>query len=73
MSSPVGKQVHWTFDPNAAAGTAYTATGLPPGITLDASGRVTGAATVRGTSTVTVRAKNSAGATGAATFVWTTT
>jgi beta-glucosidase len=73
MSSPVGKQVRWTFDPNAAAGTAWTATGVPPGVTLDAAGRFTGAATARGTYTVTVTARNAAGATGAATFVWTTT
>ncbi|MEE4541078.1 discoidin domain-containing protein [Streptomyces sp. V4-01] len=73
MSSPVGKRVGWTYDPNAAAGTAWTATGLPPGVSLDAAGRFTGAAAARGTYTVTVTAKNTAGATGAATFVWTAT
>ncbi len=73
MSSPVGKQVGWTFDPNAAAGTSYTATELPPGVTLGASGRFTGAATRAGTYTVTVTARNQAGATGSAVFVWTAT
>ena len=73
MSSPVDAQVHWTFDPHSATGTTYTATGLPPGISLGSAGQFTGAATKSGTYTVTVTAKNTAGSTGSATFVWTTT
>jgi beta-glucosidase len=72
MSGPVHAPVDWTFDPNAT-GLAYTAAGLPPGINLSSSGRFTGAATKPGTYTVTVTAKNPAGATGSATFVWTAT
>ncbi|WP_329134097.1 discoidin domain-containing protein [Streptomyces sp. NBC_01476] len=73
MSSPVHTPVSWAFDPNSAAGTAYTATGLPPGISLAADGTFTGAATKAGTYTVTVTATSRSSATGAATFVWTAT
>ncbi|MYS21579.1 beta-glucosidase [Streptomyces sp. DvalAA-14] len=72
MSGPVHAAVDWTFDPNAS-GLAYTATGLPPGIALSSAGRFTGAATKAGTFTVTVTARNAAGASGSATFVWTAT
>jgi len=72
MSSPVNKAVNWTFDPNAT-GISYTGTGLPPGITLSSAGVFTGTATKAGTYTVTVAAKNAAGSTGSATFVWTAT
>ncbi|NUS12468.1 MAG: hypothetical protein HOY69_13895, partial [Streptomyces sp.] len=74
MSSPAHAAVDWAFDPaGAAADHTYTATGLPPGVSLSAGGRFTGAATAKGTYTVTVTAKDPAGATGSATFVWTTT
>jgi beta-glucosidase len=73
MSSPVHAKVDWAFDPAAASGTTYTATGLPPGISLSPAGRFTGAATSTGTSTVTVTARNAVGDTGSATFVWTAT
>jgi beta-glucosidase len=72
MSSPAHHQVAWAFDPNTK-GVAYTASGLPPGISLSAAGRFTGAATKAGTWTVTVTGKNAAGATGSVTFVWTAT
>ncbi|MGW5354487.1 fibronectin type III-like domain-contianing protein, partial [Streptomyces sp. NPDC004031] len=74
MSSPVRSAVDWAFDPaDAAAHHTYTATGLPPGITLSADGTFTGAATAKGSWTVTVTAKATTGAAGSATFVWTTT
>ncbi|MEV6055854.1 discoidin domain-containing protein [Streptomyces sp. NPDC052107] len=73
MSGPVHARVHWTFDPNSATGTTYTATGLPPGISLTKAGLFTGAATRTGTYTVTVTAKSPAGSAGSATFVWTAT
>ena len=72
MSGPAHARVSWTFDPNAK-GVAYTATGLPPGISLSAAGKFTGAATRAGTWTVTVTGKNAAGSQGSATFVWTAT
>ena len=72
MSSPVHKAVNWTF---AAPkdGVSYTATGLPSGLSITSAGVISGAATARGTYTVTVTAKHTSGATGGATFVWTTT
>ncbi|MFJ2954792.1 discoidin domain-containing protein [Streptomyces sp. NBC_00669] len=72
MSSPVHKQVDWTYDKNAK-GVSYTATGLPPGISLSAGGTFTGAADKAGTWTVTVTGRNAAGSQGSATFVWTAT
>jgi beta-glucosidase len=72
MSSPVNEAVNWTFDPKAT-GISYTGTGLPPGITLSSAGVFTGTATKAGSYTVTVAAKNTAGSTGSATFVWTAT
>jgi beta-glucosidase len=72
MSSPLHRSVDWVLDPNGSALT-YTATGLPPGLSLSPSGRFTGAATGKGTFTVTVTARNASGSTGAATFVWTVT
>jgi beta-glucosidase len=72
MSSPVHAKVDWTFAP-AASGVTYSATGLPDGLAISGAGVITGAATKAGSSTVTVTARNTAGAAGSATFVWTTT
>ncbi len=72
MSGPAHRAVDWTFDPRAK-GVSYTATGLPPGISLASSGRFTGTATRTGTWTVTVTGRDTAGAQGSATFVWTVT
>lgn len=43
--------------------TAFSATGLPPGMTLQPSGNITGAATVAGTYNVTLTASNMFGST----------
>jgi Putative Ig domain len=51
----------------------HSATGLPAGLSMSANGVISGAATVTGTTTVTVTAKDSTGASGSATFVWTVT
>ncbi|MFJ6214047.1 discoidin domain-containing protein [Streptomyces sp. NPDC092296] len=72
MSSGLHARVDWTFAP-AEAGVSYTATGLPPGLAISSAGVISGAATAKGGYTVTVTARNAAGATGSATFVWTTT
>ena len=72
MSSPVDKALDWTFAP-AKDGVSYIATGLPPGLSMNSAGVISGAATAKGTYTVTVTASDTAGATGSATFVWTTT
>ncbi|GAB3924695.1 M20/M25/M40 family metallo-hydrolase [Kribbella albertanoniae] len=49
----------------------FTATGLPPGLTISSSGSITGMPTTRGTYSATVTGKDSGGATGKATFSYT--
>jgi len=59
---------------SATGGTApytFTATGLPPGLTISPSGQVSGTPTTAGTYTVTVTVTDSASRTGTATFTWT--
>jgi beta-glucosidase len=72
MSSPAGKAVNW---PVAAGvpGRTWSATGLPAGITISGAGQITGAATVRGTGTVTLTAKAPDGTADSVSFVWTVT
>jgi beta-glucosidase len=67
MSSPVGKAVNWSVT-GGVTGQTWSATGLPAGISMNSAGQVTGAATTRGTSTVTVTAGGRSVA-----FVWTVT
>jgi hypothetical protein len=58
---------------DAAGGTlAYKATGLPAGLSINAStGLITGTPTTAGTSQVTVTATDSTGPSGSASFTWT--
>ncbi|MFE9423910.1 putative Ig domain-containing protein [Kitasatospora sp. NPDC006697] len=49
----------------------YTATGLPAGLSISSSGLISGTPTTAGTSSVTVTAKDTTGATGSTTFSWT--
>ena len=49
----------------------YTASGLPAGLSISSSGLITGTPTTASTSSVTVTAKDTTGATGSATFSWT--
>ncbi|MCL2555174.1 MAG: M4 family metallopeptidase, partial [Actinomycetia bacterium] len=52
----------------------YSATGLPAGLSINASsGLISGTPTATGTSSVTVTAKDSTGATGSASFSWAVT
>ena len=52
----------------------YSATGLPAGLSINASsGLISGTPTATGTSSVTVTAKDSTGATGTASFSWAVT
>ncbi|SES25178.1 Serine protease, subtilisin family [Lentzea xinjiangensis] len=59
---------------SASGGTApytWTATGLPTGLSISASGLVTGTASVAGAYTVTATATASAGGSGSTSFTWT--
>ena len=49
----------------------YSASGLPPGLSISSAGLISGTPTTAGTYSVTVAAKDSTGATGSATFAWT--
>jgi beta-glucosidase len=72
-SSPKGTAVSFAVqavDSNPAQTLTFTATGLPPGITIASNGTLSGTGTALGTSTVTVTAKDSQGVTGSATFIW---
>jgi beta-glucosidase len=57
-------------DSNSAQTLTYTATGLPPGISIGSNGTFSGSGTTRGTYTVTVTATDTKGVSGTATFVW---
>jgi len=72
-SSPKGAAVSFAMkavDSNTSQTPTFTATGLPPGITIAANGTISGTGTTLGTYTVTVTAKDSQAVTGTATFVW---
>jgi beta-glucosidase len=72
-SSPKGAAVSFAMqavDSNPSQTLTFTATGLPPGITIAANGTLSGTGTTLGTYTVTVTAKDSQAVTGTATFVW---
>ncbi|WP_052440885.1 Ig domain-containing protein [Streptacidiphilus anmyonensis] len=56
---------------SAGAGLTYTATGLPAGLGISATGLISGTPTSAGTSNVTVTATDSTGASGSTSFTWT--
>ena len=58
----------WT--PTRPQALTFTATGLPPGITIASNGTISGSGSTLGTYTVTVTATDTAGVSGTATFVW---
>jgi len=67
----VSLQIHAT-DSAPGQTLAYSATGLPAGLSIGPStGLITGTPATAGTSTVTVTAKDTTGASGSATFTWT--
>jgi subtilase family serine protease len=49
----------------------YSATGLPAGLSISSSGLISGTPTTAGSSSVTVTAKDTTGASGGASFTWT--
>jgi beta-glucosidase len=72
-SSPKGTAMSFAMqavDSNASQTLTYTATGLPPGITIASNGTISGTGTTLGTYTVTVTATDTKGVSGSATFVW---
>ncbi len=73
-SAAKGAAVSFTMqadDSNPSQTLTYTATGLPPGISIASNGTISGAGTTLGTYTVTVTATDTEGVSGTATFVWT--
>jgi beta-glucosidase len=73
-SSPKGAGVSFAItavDSNTSQTLTYTATGLPPGISIASNGTISGSGSTLGTYTVTVTATDTKGVSGSATFVWT--
>ncbi|ACU72963.1 glycoside hydrolase family 3 domain protein [Catenulispora acidiphila DSM 44928] len=58
-------------DTTAGQTAAFTAAGLPAGLAISSSGKITGTPITAGTSTVDVTAKDGNGATATTSFVWT--
>ncbi|MFD0635007.1 fibronectin type III-like domain-contianing protein [Catenulispora yoronensis] len=72
-SSPRGAAVSFAMqavDSNPAQSLTFSATGLPPGISISGNGTISGTGTTHGTYTVTVTARDGVGVSGTATFVW---
>ncbi|WP_405590496.1 arabinofuranosidase catalytic domain-containing protein [Streptomyces sp. NBC_01190] len=73
VGTPVtGPQIQAT-DSASGQTLTYSATGLPPGLSISSSGLITGTPTTAGSNSVTVTATDSTGAKGSASFTWTIT
>ena len=70
--APAGLQLRQAI-PAPGQTVSYTATGLPPGVSLTTSGDLTGWLTRAGTYSVNVSGSDSAGATQSQSFTWTVT
>lgn len=70
--SPVGLQLRQAI-PAPGQTPSFTATGLPPGVSMTAAGNLTGWLTRAGTYTVQVSGSDSAGASQSLSFSWTVT
>jgi Zn-dependent metalloprotease len=72
QSTALGGAANLQIRATGGTGTlTYSATGLPAGLSISSSGLITGTANTAGRSSVTVTAKDSAGATGSTNFTWT--
>ena len=72
-SSPKGAAVSFAMqaqDSSSSQTLTFTASGLPPGITIASDGTISGTGSTLGTYTVTVTATDTEGVSGTATFVW---
>ncbi len=70
VGSPAGLQIA-ASDNAAGYVPSFTATGLPPGVSMTGTGRITGWPDVPGTYSVTVTAADALNVTGSAAFTWT--
>jgi serine protease len=70
VGTAVSLQIHAT-DSASGQTLTYSATGLPAGLSISSSGLISGTPTTAGSSSVTVTAKDTTGATGSASFTWT--
>ncbi len=71
VGTPVSLQIQAT-DSASGQTLTYSATGLPAGLSINStSGLISGTPTTAGTSSVTVTAKDTTGASGSASFTWT--
>jgi serine protease len=74
LNTPIAALTITASDNQANQTLSYSATGLPAGLSINAStGSITGTPTAAGKSSVTVTVSDATSATGAATFTWTIT
>jgi hypothetical protein len=66
--NPVSVQIRGTDSGGLTL--TYSASGLPPGLSISSGGRITGSPTTGGSFSVTVSAQDSTGADGATPFIW---
>jgi endo-1,4-beta-xylanase len=69
VGTAVSRQI--SASDSGGASLAYSASGLPSGLSISSSGNITGTPTTAGTYNVSVTAKDSTGASGSTTFTWT--
>ncbi len=70
VGTAVSLQIHAT-DSASGQTLTYSATGLPAGLSISSSGLISGTPTTAATSNVTVKATDTTGASGSASFTWT--